>query len=98
MELKTSITDTIKWDLEGSGEMSAVVENGKISNVKFCQVGNSPDACIEFTDEKHLRNMHKALTGLFAHLDMRRNGKPQNGAAATQVEEPKTPNPEDRVI
>lgn len=73
MDVNTTITDEIKWDLEGSGEMSAVIESGKISKLKFCLTGCSPDECFKIVDETHLRNIHKALTGLFMHLDKRRN-------------------------
>jgi hypothetical protein len=74
MELTTTVIENLKWEEEGSGNLSAVLENNKIKELKFCVVGCAPEDCFSVTDEKHLRNVHKALTALFGHIDRKNNG------------------------
>lgn len=77
---KTTITTTeIKWDLPGSGNMSAIIENGKITSLQMCEEGSNPNGCLISTNVKHLKNIHKALGLLIDELEGPRIEQPSNG-------------------
>jgi len=68
MEIESILTETIKWDFEGSGVMTAVLENKTIKKLNLCEKGNEPDKCFTSTDIAHLSNVHKALGELLSHI------------------------------
>lgn len=73
MEINSTKTEEIKWDIPAMGQFNATVENNRILNLEFCETGADCDRCLKSNNEEYLRAIHKALTGLFKHLDKDRN-------------------------
>jgi len=73
MEITTTTIHELKWDFPDSNEFSAMVTNGKITELHFQDVGDLTVSDLESINEKYLRNIYKALKGLFQHLDTIRN-------------------------
>ncbi len=69
MEIKPTTLEEITWDMEGSGHFEVDLENGVIKRLKMCEHGSDESKCLHSTNEKHLRNLQKALTSLFNHID-----------------------------
>lgn len=69
MEITTTTMHDLKWDFPGANEFNATITNGKITKLHFMDVGDLTERDLSSTNEKYLRNVHKALSGLFQHLD-----------------------------
>lgn len=62
---------TLSWNHDGA--FSAVIINGQITELNFCQIGKGPDecgSCLTATDYKYLQNIHSSLGELFKELDL----------------------------
>lgn len=73
MEITTTTVHQLKWDFPDTNEFHAVITNGKITALHFKDVGDLTNSELCSTNEKYLRNIHKALKGMFQHLDSIRN-------------------------
>jgi len=73
MEITTTTIHELKWDFPDTNEFNATITNGKITELHFQDVGDSTTSDLCSTNEKYLRNIYKALKGLFLHLDEIRN-------------------------
>ncbi|QNL51705.1 hypothetical protein H8S90_09085 [Olivibacter sp. SDN3] len=73
MEITTTTKHDILWDFPDSQEFSAEIVNGKITKLSFQDVGELTESSLESVNEKYLRHVHRALEGLFQHLDTIRN-------------------------
>jgi len=73
MEITTTTIHDLTWDFPDANEFNATITNGKITELHFKDVGDLTMNDLSSTNEKYLRNIHKALTGLFQHLDEIRN-------------------------
>ncbi|GAA4779575.1 hypothetical protein GCM10023231_02900 [Olivibacter ginsenosidimutans] len=69
MEITTTTIHDLHWDFPNSQEFSAEITNGKITKLSFNDVGELTQSPLESINEKYLRNIHRALSGLFQHLD-----------------------------
>lgn len=73
MEITTTTIHELKWDFPDTHEFAAAITNGKITELHFQDVGDLTTSDLCSTNEKYLRNIYKALKGLFLHLDEIRN-------------------------
>lgn len=69
MDITTTVLEDLAWNLPESGRFTAKLENNKIVELSFCEIGSDPGKCLHATDENYLRNVNKALTLLFSHID-----------------------------
>lgn len=69
MDIQTIVTENLKWDLPESGSFTAKLENNKIVDLEFCENGKDTSSALTSANEIYLRNIHKALTLLFDHID-----------------------------
>jgi|GEM_PF-749316 len=69
MEITTTTIHDLHWDFPNSQEFSAAITNGKITKLSFNDVGELTQSSLDSVNEKYLRNIHRALSGLFQHLD-----------------------------
>lgn len=73
MEITTTKIHGLNWDFPGANEFDATIINGRITELRFRDVGDLTNSELRSINEKYLRNIHKALTGLFQHIDSVRN-------------------------
>jgi len=73
MEITTTKIHGLNWDFPGANEFNATITNGRITELRFRDVGDLTNSELCSINEKYLRNIHKALTGLFQHIDDIRN-------------------------
>ncbi len=73
MEVNSTTTEEIKWDIPTMGRFTALIENDRILELEFCETGADCDRCLKSNNEEYLRAIHKALDGLFTHLDKSRH-------------------------
>lgn len=69
MEITTTTIHDLHWDFPNAQEFVAEITNGKITKLSFNDVGELTQSPLESVNEKYLRNIHRALSGLFQHLD-----------------------------
>lgn len=69
MEITTTTVHDLHWDFPNSQEFIAQITNNKITKLSFQDVGELTHSSLDSINEKYLRNIHRALTGLFQHLD-----------------------------
>lgn len=69
MEITTTTVHDLHWDFPNSQEFTAQITNNKITKLTFQDVGELTNSSLDSVNEKYLRNIHRALTGLFQHLD-----------------------------
>lgn len=69
MEITTITMHDLKWDFPEVNEFNATITNGKITKLHFTDVGDLTQSDLCSTNEKYLRFVHKALSGLFQYLD-----------------------------
>lgn len=73
MDIQTIVTENLKWDLPESGNFTAKLENNKIVDLEFCENWKDTSSALTSANEIYLRNIHKALTLLFDHIDGKNN-------------------------
>lgn len=62
-EEKTSLN----W--HNDGKFSAVIVNGQITELHFCEPGGEKAQCLTSVNYKYLQDVHAALGDLFAHIE-----------------------------
>jgi len=69
MEITTTTIHDLNWDFPDANEFNATITNGKITALHFRDVGDLTQTDLCSVNEKYLRNIYKALKGLFQQLD-----------------------------
>lgn len=69
MEVTTTTVHDLHWDFPSSQDFSAQITNNKITKLSFQDVGELTNSHLDSINEKYLRNVHRALSNLFQHLD-----------------------------
>ena len=89
MKIQSTNSETITWDLEGSGHFEVTLENNVIRTLKMCENGSDETKCLYTINVDHLRNLQKALTSLFNHIDAKHSpaiAVPRSGEATNYPE------------
>ncbi|MEH6307500.1 hypothetical protein RYH73_17755 [Olivibacter sp. CPCC 100613] len=86
MEITTTTVHDLHWDFPNSQDFSAQITNNKITRLCFQDVGELTNSHLDSINEKYLRNIHRALSNLFQHLDQVRGV----GSLPKQEEEEET--------
>lgn len=73
MEITTTTVHDLHWDFPSSQDFSAQITNNKITKLSFQDVGELTNSHLDSINEKYLRNVHRALSNLFQHLDQVRS-------------------------
>jgi len=73
MEITTTTVHDLHWDFPNAQDFTAQITNNKITKLSFQDVGELTHSSLDSINEKYLRNVHRALTGLFQHLDQIRS-------------------------
>lgn len=71
MEKDTEIKHTLNWNYANEGVFKAIVSNGKIAELKMCEIGAGIEGerCITTTNETYLRHVHSTLGELIKFID-----------------------------
>lgn len=69
MKITTTTQEVLEWQFENSGTFKVELENKVITSLTFCANGNDQSQCITSTDTEYLKNVQKALNGLFTYLE-----------------------------
>ncbi|MFC6099123.1 hypothetical protein [Olivibacter domesticus] len=69
MEITTTTIHELNWDFPNAQDFNAEIINGKITKLILQDVGELTNSHLDSTNEKYLRHVHRALGGLFQHLD-----------------------------
>ncbi|WP_134090103.1 hypothetical protein [Olivibacter sp. XZL3] len=69
MEITTTTIHDLHWDFPNAQDFSAQIINNKITKLCFQDVGELTNSHLDSLNEKYLRNIHRALSDLFQHID-----------------------------
>lgn len=69
MEITTTTKYELNWDFPNAQDFNAEIVNGKITKLILQDVGELTNSHLDSVNEKYLRHVHRALGGLFQHLD-----------------------------